>query len=115
MAPRLGHLPTAAPHARLLGDPIASGGKYGHIEASTPCRHARDSSRQMAHLVKPPSLIIGGVTDGRTRACRSSANAHISYRLGGIAGAAGGPAGIDPIATIAERLMACCPAAGGAA
>eukprot|EP00959_Pyramimonas_sp_CCMP1952_P036648 766863-Pyramimonas_sp.AAC.2 len=60
-------------------------------------------------------LLIGGVADCLTRPCRSSVGSPISCRLGGIAGAIGGPTGIDPIATAADRPMAGCPAAVGAA
>eukprot|EP00959_Pyramimonas_sp_CCMP1952_P290135 6068578-Pyramimonas_sp.AAC.1 len=59
--------------------------------------------------------MIGGATDGLMRACRSSVVAPASQRLGRTAGAAGGPSGIDRTASMAERPMAGCPAAGGAA
>eukprot|EP00959_Pyramimonas_sp_CCMP1952_P387743 8126123-Pyramimonas_sp.AAC.1 len=69
----------------------------------------------MAHVVQSPSLMLGGVAGGLMRVCRSSVDSSISYRLGWTAGATGGPAAIDPIATAVDRLMAGCPAAAGAA
>eukprot|EP00959_Pyramimonas_sp_CCMP1952_P328802 6883959-Pyramimonas_sp.AAC.1 len=61
----------------------------------------------MAHWIKSPSLMIGGVADGLIRVCRSSVVSPTSYRIGGTDGSC--------IAVSAAGLIARVPALFGVA